>query len=108
MILSTMLGMIAENPDVLDDKRFCDLVLVAWENFEALFYRLHDHDTANALYGWKGQVQHTLCSAIWCVSHCPERWKNAGFWTFTKQMAAQLEMGMMDELRRIASRRGPE
>jgi hypothetical protein len=105
MILSELLGMIAENPDLLDDTRFRELVIAAWDDFEAWFYRLHTNDRFNKLYGWKSQVQETLCSSIWCVKHCPERWRNTGYWTLTKEIAAQLEMGMMDELRRIASRR---
>jgi hypothetical protein len=90
-----MLGMIAENPDLLDDKRFCDLVQVAWEDLEFLFDQLYTNDGPNKLWGCKGQVQHTLSSSIWCIAHRPEHWKkNPGHWQFPKRMAAQLEIGI--------------
>jgi hypothetical protein len=100
MILSKMLGMIAENPNLLADKRFCELVTAAWEDVEFLFDQLHTNDKDNGLYGWKGQVQHTLYSSIWCIAHHPGHWKDPGHWKFAQRMAAQLEIAIKEELSR--------
>ena len=70
MILSKMLGMITENPDLLEDQIFCELVLAAWEDFKSLFDDLYDGelDRDSKLFGWQGQVGNELRNIIQLVS----------------------------------------
>jgi hypothetical protein len=62
MILSKMLGLIVQNPDLLEDKGFTELVMAAWEDFKSLFDELCDGelDCSNGLFGWATVVRESL------------------------------------------------
>lgn len=57
MVLSKLLGQLGENPGMMDDAFFCEIVLAAWEDFYATFFHLYTNDRGNRLYGWKGKVE---------------------------------------------------
>jgi hypothetical protein len=75
MILSTMLGMIDENRDLLEDTRFTELVLAAWDDFTSLFYELYER--GNPLYGWKSKVEGELGDMICAARHRGDHLKEA-------------------------------
>jgi hypothetical protein len=86
MMLSKLLGKIAQDTNLVADEVFCDLVQAAWEDFNNLFHILYENDRDNFLYGRKRDVEGVWNNTIrlltpkgkdvWGVKHTKEcSWK---------------------------------